>query len=248
MEWRDAGIVLGARQHGESSLIVTLLTSAHGRHAGLVKGGMSKAARGLYQPGNLLTVTWRARLEDQLGLYACELAEANAAALLSHPGRLGALTAACAVAEAALPERQSHPLLFDATVALLAALRDAPEPGYGAAYVEWEAVLLQDLGFGLDLSACAVTGSTDDLAWVSPKTGRAVSTEGAGPWREKLLALPAFLLGAEEGPEPDATAIAQGLRLTGWFLDRHALAAQDRRLPPARVRFAQRWTEHIPPS
>ncbi|MFA7428779.1 MAG: DNA repair protein RecO [Rhodospirillaceae bacterium] len=243
MEWGDAGIVLGARQHGESSLIVTLLTSNHGRHAGLVKGGMSKAARGLYQPGNLLSVTWKARLEDQLGLYGCELVEANAAALLSHPGRLAALTAACAVAEAALPERQPHPMLFDATLALIAALRDAPDPGYGAAYVEWEAVVLQDLGFGLDLAACALTGVTEDLAWVSPKTGRAVSAAAGAPWKDKLLALPPFLReGAEAGPEPDAAAIAQGLRLTGWFLDRHALASQDRQLPPARVRFGQRWS------
>jgi DNA repair protein RecO (recombination protein O) len=241
MEWCDAGIVLSARRHGESSLILTLLTSAHGCHAGLVKGGMAKGARGLYQPGNLLTATWKARLEDQLGLYACELAEANAAALLSDPGRLAALTAACAVIEAALPERQPHPMLFDATQALIAALRDAPDPGYGAAYVEWETVVLQDLGFGLDLSACAVTGAAENLVWVSPKTGRAVSAAAGEPWQNKLLALPGFLRGAEEGGEPDTAAIAQGLRLTGWFLDRHVLAAHDRRLPPARVRFAQRW-------
>jgi DNA repair protein RecO (recombination protein O) len=203
---------------------------------------MSKTARGLYQPGNLLSVTWKARLEDQLGLYACELVEANAAALLTEPGRLAALSAACAVAEAALPERQPHPMLFDATLALIAALRDAPDPGYGAAYVEWEAVVLQDLGFGLDLAACALTGVTDDLAWVSPKTGRAVSAAAGAPWRDKLLALPPFLReGVEDGPEPDVAAIVQGLRLTGWFLDRHALAAQDRCLPPARVRFGQRW-------
>ncbi|MGC2854141.1 DNA repair protein RecO [Novispirillum sp. DQ9] len=241
MEWRDAGIVLSARRHGESGLVVTLLTSTHGRHAGLVKGGLSKTGRGLYQPGNLLTATWKARLEDQLGLYACELAEANAAAVMDDPGRLAALTAACAVAEAALPDREAHPLLYDATLALLAALRDAPDALYGAAYVEWELVVLRDLGFGLDLSACAATGTTEDLVWVSPRTGRAVSAGAGEPWRDKLLPLPAFLLeeGADAPPEP--AAIAAGLRLAGWFLDRHVLAPHGRRLPPARGRFEQRW-------
>lgn len=246
MEWRDAGIVLGARRHGENGLVVSLLTYGHGRHAGLVKGGTSKTGRGLYQPGNLLTATWKARLEDQLGLYACELGEANAAALMADPGRLAALTAVCAVAEAVLPERQAHPLLFDATLALLAALRDAPDITYGAAYVEWEMVVLQDLGFGLDLSACAATGATDDLVWVSPRSGRAVSATAGEPWRDKLLPLPGFLRqeGEEDGgdgEDPDEAAIAAGLRLTGWFLDRHVLAPHGRRLPPARVRFEERW-------
>lgn len=241
MEWRDAGIVLAARRHGESGLIVSLLTSGHGRHAGLVKGGLSKAGRGLYQPGNLLTATWKARLEDQLGLYACELGEANAAAVMADPGRLAALTAACAVAEAVLPEREAHPLLFDATLALVAALRDAPDVTYGAAYVEWEMVVLRDLGFGLDLSACAATGATEDLVWVSPRSGRAVSATAGEPWRDKLLPLPSFLLEDGEGEDPDAAAIASGLRLTGWFLDRHVLAPHGRRPPPARDRFEQRW-------
>lgn len=246
MEWRDAGIVLATRPHGESGLIVTLLTSAHGRHAGLVRGGTSKSARGLYQPGNLVTASWKARLEDQLGLYACELAEANAAALMHDAGRLAALTAACSVADIALPDRQPHPLLFDATLALLAALRDAPAASYGAAYVEWEMVVLQDLGFGLDLTCCAATGTTEDLVWVSPRSGRAVSAAAGEPWRDKLLPLPAFLRhvdGEGEGEtEPDEAAIAAGLRLTGWFLDRHVLAAQPHHLPPARERFVRRWS------
>lgn len=247
MEWADAGIVLSARRHGESGLVVSLLTGAHGRHAGLVRGGLSKAARGLYEPGNVVSATWKARLEDQLGLYVCELAEANAAALLADAGRLAALTAACAMVEAAVPEREAHPRLFDATIALLGALRDAPGPWYAAAYVEWEVVLLADLGFGLDLGACAATGATTDLVWVSPRSGRAVSAMAGEPYRDRLLPLPRFLLHEDEPEEgaPTADDILRGLRLTGWFLDRH-LPATGRHaagLPAARGRFVSRWVQ-----
>lgn len=221
MEWTDNAIVLTARRHGEGAAIVTLLTREHGRHAGLVPGGAGKRARGLYEPGNLVLATWRARLEEHLGHFACELVGANAARLLDEPLRLAALAAAAAVAEATLPEREPHPRAFSGTLGLLEALTDPqrPEAEWGAAYVRWELDLLADLGFGLDLRECASTGSNDGLVYVSPKSGRAVSAAAGEPYRDRLLALPGFLLGRAD---PDRPQILAGLALTGHFLGRDA--------------------------
>jgi DNA repair protein RecO (recombination protein O) len=234
MDWSDRGIVLSARKHGETSLIVQLLTERHGRHAGLVRGGVSARARGLYQPGNLLAAQWRARLAEHLGNYACELMTGSAAALLDDGGKLAALSAACALAEAALPEREPHTDVFESFSALIAALA---RPGWEPHYVRFELDLLASLGFGLDLARCAATGANDNLAFVSPRSGRAVSLSAGEAWRDKLLALPAFLL-ADTAPAPGD--IGQGLALTGHFLERHVFAPQDRRLPPARIRLAER--------
>src|SRR3546814_314852 len=190
MDWRDEGIVLSMRRHGEAAAIVTLLTREHGRHAGLVRGGASRRRRGELQVGNLVTATWRARLEEHLGSLSVELAESWTARLLDRPGRLAALSAATALVDAGLPEREPHPVLFESLKELLLALdRD----GWAAAYVRWEVALLAELGFGLDLSCCAATGRNDELAYVSPKTGRAVSLSAGEPYRDKLLPLPAFL-------------------------------------------------------
>jgi len=235
MEWSDRGIVLSARRHGESAAIVSLLTRAHGRHAGLARGGAGRRARGVYQTGNLLSAVWRARLPDHLGNYSCELARAWAADFLDDPPRLAGLAAACALTDAALPEREPHPRLFDSLSALLSA---PAVPGWFAAHVHWEVALLADLGFGLDLGSCAATGTTDDLAYVSPKSGRAVSRSAAGPYREKLLVLPAFLI-AEAGPAPGLGDLLAGLRLTGYFLERFVFAPLERRLPPARTRYIE---------
>lgn len=238
MEWRDPAIVLSARRHGDSSLVVSLLTSGHGRHAGLAKGGAGKAARGLFQPGNVLLATWKARLEDQLGVWSCELLEANAAAVLGDPGRLAALASVCALAEAALPEREAHPAVYDATLALMGVL-SADEAGtaWAEATVRWEMMLLAEMGFGLDLTACAATGATEELVWVSPRTGRAVSAAAGAPYRDRLLPLPGFLTGeAEASP----AALRQGFALTGFFLERHVLAQAGRPMPPARQRLVDR--------
>lgn len=243
MEWRDDGIVLGARRHGESSLVVSLLTAGHGRHAGLVKGGGGKAGRAVYQPGNLVSCTWKARLEDHLGLYACELLDANAATLLHDAGRLAALTAACAVIDAALAEREPHPALYDATLALLAALGTEGAPPWAETYVRWELVLLAEMGFGLDLTACAATGTSENLCWVSPRSGRAVSGEAGAPYAAKLLPLPAFLGGAEDLPPADRAALRDGLRLTGYFLEHHVFAPQQRPVPAARGRLVERLVD-----
>lgn len=234
MDWTDRGYVLGARKHGESALIVSLLTEAHGRHAGLVRGGAGSRARGLYQPGNLLRATWRARLSEHLGHFTCEMERAHAAALMQDRLPLLALSAATALLDRALPERAPFLDLYRGFGALIAAL-DAP--GWQIAYARWERDLLAELGFGLDLASCAATGGTDSLVWVSPRTGRAVSEAAGEPWRDRLLRLPAFLL-----PESAATAaapgeIADGLRLTGHFLGRHVLGGAPDALPAARAQL-----------
>jgi DNA repair protein RecO (recombination protein O) len=234
MDWTDRGIVLSARKHGETSLIVQLLTEQHGRHAGLVRGGTSSRARGLYQPGNLLAAHWRARLSEHLGNFSCEMITSSAATLLDNGGKLAALSSAAALAETALPEREPHADVFESFSALIAALA---APDWAQAYVLFELGLLTSLGFGLDLERCAATGSNDNLAFVSPKTGRAVSLSAGEAWRDKLLALPQFLL-VQERPAPGE--VGQGLALTGYFLERHVFEPQGKKLPPARVRLGER--------
>jgi len=234
MEWDDDAVVLAVRRHGESGAVASLLTRSHGRHAGLVHGGQSRANRPVLQPGNTVRARWGARLAEQLGTFRLELVQAHGAAHLGDPARLEALAAACALVEAALPERQPHAACHAALVALLGALAAESWP---SVYVHFELALLRDLGFGLDLTACAATGRTDDLAWVSPRTGRAVSREAGEPWRAKLLALPSFLV---EGGEGEATEVRAGLELTGFFLQRHVLDPRHAVLPAARGRLLGR--------
>lgn len=242
IDWRDEGFVLSARPHGESSLLVSVLTRAHGRHMGLVRGGTGKAARGLYQPGNRLVVTWKARLAEHLGNLTAEMGEAIAAHVLGAPDRLAVLAAACAVADGALPEREPVPAVVADFSALLALLVDeARAAEAGPALVVWELALLADLGFGLDLSCCAATGRNDTLVYVSPRSGRAVSASAGEPYRDRLLPLPPFLMGEREGlAHVPAEQARDGLRLTGFFLDRHVFAPRNQGLPAARVRVAKR--------
>ena len=235
MHWSDDGIVLSARPHGESSVVLQLLTRARGRHAGLVRGGQGKRARGLYQPGNLVAANWSARLADHLGNYTCELVESHAARVLDAPARLAALSAAAAVSESALPEREPHAACFEGFLALLEAL---PGDHWAEVYVRWELALLAELGFGLDLESCAAGGANDQLAYVSPKSGRAVSLAAGEPYRDKLLTLPGFLAGRGGGGVEE---VEQGLTLTGFFLERHVFAPHHRDLPPARRRLAERF-------
>ena len=235
MDWTEDGIVLAARKHGEASAVVQLFTRGHGRHAGLVRGGAGSKARGVYQAGNLVAARWRARLAEHLGSFTCELVRSHAAAILDDPPRLAGLASACAVTEATLPERHPYPALYDATRALIEVI--CGEADWLAEYVRWEVGLLGELGFGLDLERCAATGSADDLVYVSPKTGRAVSRAAGEPYRDRLLALPGFLIGAGEA---DAAAVAAGLRLAGRFLDAHVFGPDGRAMPPARDRFVDR--------
>lgn len=236
MEWSGEAIILSARRHGESSVIVNLLTPAHGRHAGLVRGGAGKRQRGVLQPGNRVEAVWRARLPEHLGTLTCELVHSHSAAVLDNSNGLAALSAACAVTQAALPEREPHGAVYEGLLALLTAIEAEAWP---TVYVQWELGLLAELGFGLDLSECAATGTNDHLAYVSPKSGRAVSLAAGEPYRDKLLRLPAFLLSAE-APWHNRD-IADGMDLTGFFLERHVLAqAGGRTLPAARQRLPSR--------
>ncbi len=231
MEWSDEGIVLAVRRHGETSAILSLLTAEHGRHAGLVRGGASRRMRGFLQPGNTVSATWRARLEEHLGAYVVEPLH-SCAALYDRPGPLAALTAAMALLESTLPERSPHPEMYRSLGVLLGALE---RPDWAETYVRWELLLLADLGFGLDLESCAATGANDGLAFVSPKSGRAVSLSAGEKWRDRMLPLPRFL--SPEGGAADARQVVDGLRLTGWFLERHVFEPHDRRSPDARERL-----------
>jgi len=232
MEWTDSAIVLSSRRHGESSAVADLLTREHGRHSGLVRGAR---ARGALQPGNGLSAHWRGRLPEHLGSYTLELAQARAGALMESREALGGLNAFTAVAGAALPEHQAYPPLFDAGTILLDAMTREDFAHWAPLYVRWEAGLLEALGFGLDLSSCAATGQDDDLIYVSPRSGRAVSRAAGADYAEKLLKLPAFLLGSQN--YPDAAAIRAGLKLTGYFLLSRVLEPSGRQMPQARARL-----------
>lgn len=233
MEWREEGVLLSVRRHGENAAIIEVFTEARGRHAGVVPGGASRRTAPHLQPGAQLVLGWRARLAEHIGTFAVEPIRPRAAALLADPPALAALAAVCALVAAALPERDPHPGLYRATTALLDALGELPD--WPRAYLAWEVRLLEELGFGLDLSACAVTGAREDLAFVSPRTGRAVSRAGAGPWADRLLPLPPCLTGA---PPVDAAELAAALGVTGHFLDRHLAPARGGRpLPAARSRL-----------
>ena len=239
MEWREQGILLATRRHGESSVIIEVLTEAHGRHAGMVRGGASRKIAPVLQPGAQLDLTWRARLEAHLGSFRVEPVKSRSAVVMGDAVVLAALNAVCALLIFALPEREAHPRLYRRTVALLDLL--GVSAAWPVAYLKWELALLEELGFGLDLSRCAVTGARDDLAYVSPKSGRAVSAEGAGQWADRLLPLPPELLGVGTG---QAGNVAQGLITTGYFLE-HRLAANHgtRPLPEARARLVDKLSD-----
>jgi DNA repair protein RecO (recombination protein O) len=233
MEWAEEGIVVGARRHGETGIILEAMTAEHGRHLGLVKGGRSRRLRPVLQPGNTLQLTWRARLHEHLGNFRVEPLKERSAGLM-HSG-VGAFGLALAGAHLRLlPERDPHPRLYDALAVLLDCL-DRP-PLAAELMVRFELLLLDELGFGLDLERCAATGGSDELVYVSPRSGRAVSREAGLPHAPKLLALPEFLLG-QAGAEIDRAALQEGFRLTGYFLERHVHEPRGQRLPDVRASF-----------
>lgn len=238
MEWDAPSVVLSTRPYGESDLLVTVVTREHGLHRGLVRGGASRAQSALWQPGNLSQVRWTARLADQLGSFSGELIHPAAALAMDDPLLLAMLAAMCSVAEGALPEREPQPCIFDGLVRVIARLPQGATMLVDL--VRWEAGLLADLGYGLDLSRCAVSGGTVDLAWVSPRTGRAVSDAAAGLWKERLLRLPEFLLA--DAAASGVGGWRDGLRLTGHFLARDVFGQRHRALPAARQLLYDRVT------
>lgn len=237
MDWTDDALILALRPHGENAIILEALTRAHGRHLGLVHGGASARRRAAAQPGNRVRLTWRARLSEHLGVYTVELARARAHEMFDRRAALVGLNALAAVANAVLPEREPHAAAFEGADALIDAIAEHEFEDWAPLFVRWELGLLDELGFGLDLSQCAATGASDDLIYVSPWSGRAVSATGGAQYKERLLPLPAFLLGQQAG-EPTDADLAHGLALTAHFLEQSVLAPHRKRLPEARLRLA----------
>ena len=235
MEWTSEGLILGVRRHGESSVILEAMTPDRGRHLGLVRGGRSRRQQPVLQPGNSVRLAWRARLEEHLGNFAIEPLTLRAGMLMQSAVGLHGLETIAAHLRL-LPERDPHPRLHEAALVVLDNLADPVAAG--ALVVRFELALLDELGFGLDLAACAATGTRADLVYVSPKSGRAVSRDAGAPYRARLLTLPPFLRG---GPEaPSAADVAAGLRLTGTFLERHVVAPRRLALPLGRSQLAER--------
>jgi DNA repair protein RecO (recombination protein O) len=244
MQWTDSGIVLGVRRHGESSVILELMTRSHGRHLGVVRGGRGRRHAAALQPGNSVRAVWQARIEDHLGAYAVEAEEHRAASLIGSGGALYAVGHLAALTRL-LPEREPHEGLHAALDLILGRLDDLAVAG--PLVVRYEAEILRALGFGLDLAACAATGSAEDLVYVSPKSGRAVSRQAGEPYRDRLLPLPAFLSGGVRA-EASGEALAAGLRLTGFFLERHVYAPRGLTLPEQRAAFAEAVLRALGPS
>ena len=233
MDFQDQGIIISLRKYGEFDAVIDVLTAEHGRHAGLVKGGMGRRQRGSIQPGNEVILNWRGRLESQLGTYRVELRNARSASFLDYPSKLGVLNSVCSILSTCLAEREPHQALYEGLQILLDTLErvDHQPENWGALLVRWEVGLLSELGFGLDLSCCAATGVTDELIYVSPKSGRAVSREAGQPYHDKLLSLPQFLIG---GGEISAIDVRDGLHLSEFFLERYVLYPHNKKIPQAR--------------
>ncbi len=235
MRWADDGIFLIGRPHGETSVIANIFTRGNGRTFGLVKGGRSRRIRPVLQTGNGLRVEWRARLDGQLGVYTVELTEATAARVLDDGLSLAGVNAIAALLQV-LPERDPHPGLFNAA---LDCLRAAGAQGFPASIVRFELRFLDEMGFGLDLTKCAATGRSDNLVYVSPRSGQAVTGEAGEPYRERLLPLPAFLTHGCGIGQPSVQDVADGLTMTGHFLEAHVFAEGGKAMPKAREDFTR---------
>jgi len=232
MQWTDEGIVLGVKRHGESSVILELMTQARGRHLGLVRGGGGTRLRGVLQPGNSLRATWRARLDEHLGNYAVEGTNLRAAGFLTAAHAVHGVTHLAALCRL-LAEREPHAAIYGALEDILDRL-DEPRIA-GPAIARFELAFLAELGFGLDLESCAATGTASDLVYVSPRSGRAVSRAAGAAYHDRLMALPAFL--RDEAVPASAADLAESFALTGFFLDRHAFAPRGLAMPEARAQF-----------
>lgn len=240
MEWRDEGIILGTRRHGETSVILEAMTRTHGRHMGLVRGGRSRKLQPVLQPGNRIDLVWRARLDEHLGIFQAEALEMNAARLMDSAVAVHGLQLLAAHLRL-LPERDPHGGLYETLSIMIPHLEDADAAGELVA--RFELLVLDELGFGLDLARCAATGQRHDLVYVSPRSGKAVSREAGEPWRDRMLALPAFLQRGS-GLRADVLAVEDAFRLTGFFLARHVYEPRGLEEPGARAGFLAALRKH----
>lgn len=238
--WTDEAALLTTRPFGETSVIIEVFSATHGRHAGVVRGGVSRKVAPILQPGAQLAVSWKARLDSHLGSFTVEPVRSRSAAAMGDRLALAGLNAVCALLVMVLPEREAHPPLYTRTIALLDLLGQTDV--WPLAYLRWEQALLEEMGFGLDLSACAVRGVNEDLAYVSPKTGRAVSRDGAGEWADRLLPLPPVLAGKGDAGAADIVA---ALATTGYFIEHRLIRGLgDRPMPAARGRLLDAIARH----
>jgi DNA repair protein RecO (recombination protein O) len=233
MEWRDEGVILSVRRHGETSAIAEVLTAEHGRCLGLVRGGRSRHQRPVLQPGNVVQATWRARLEEHLGHFVLEALSLKAGAIMDEPFRLAGLMTLAGLAQL-LPEREPRGRIYDAFRIVLDAIDH--DDVWPALLVRWELGLLDELGFGIDLSKCAATGQTNELVYVSPRSAKAVSKTAGEAFSDRLLALPAFLV---SGADASIADVLNGLKLTGFFLDRHVFEPRGLQVPEQRQWIAR---------
>ena len=234
-DWQDEGIILSNRPYAELHSITTILTKSHGRHAGLVNAGQSSKLRSMLQPGSLVYAQWRARLDEHLGTFKLEPSKNYFALMMDAPLRLSALSSMCSLLESSLPEREPQPILWQATKALLQILSfSEKENDWLQFFIKWELGLLQELGYALKLETCGVTGSRDQLAYVSPKSGSAISKSAAGIYADRLLVLPMCL----GGHLKIDNELAAGIKITGHFLQKHIFNPIDKKLPASRRRLA----------
>jgi DNA repair protein RecO (recombination protein O) len=236
LEWQDSGIILSVRGHGDTGGIVSILTKDHGRAMGYVYGATSTKMRGVLEPGNLVSIDWKAKSNDQLGTFTLELEKSIAADVMDDAAKLTAMQSACVLADKTMPEREKHTGMYEGTKALMASFATDI---WAPTYIYWEMGLLRELGFGLDLSKCAATGSVDNLIYVSPKSGCAVSAAAGEIYKEKLLALPPFLRGEGGFEESD---ILNGLKLTGHFLLHRVFSQSNSNLPESRLRLEEKFS------
>lgn len=244
-QWQDKAIILNVRPHGESGAVVHALSLSHGRQAGYVRGAFSSKNRGTLEVGNIVDARWQSRSQDGLGAYTLELEHSTAARVMYDPLKLAALQSACAICDAALPEKEPYEALYNGLNALCAVLQAEM---WEAGYIMWEIALLKELGFSLNLTSCAGGGDSQMLAYVSPKTGRAVSYAAGEPYKDKLLTLPSFL--KPNGGACDVEEVVAGLQLTRHFLEHWVFAHHNRGLPAARhelgLRFEQEFAKLDP--
>lgn len=258
MQWSDASIILSTRKYGETSAVVRVLTRDHGVFSGVFRGGYSKNNRGMLQAGNVVSAAWNARLAEQLGTFKLELMEAHAAHIMHDASKLSALSSACSLLEIALPERHPYPKLFADFHEFLHILNSGEN--WEEEYIKFELSLLSEAGFGLDLTECAATGVSENLIYVSPKSGRAVCADAGEPYKGKLLELPEFLLGVSgwelgvsklsQSPTPNSQLpqhkqILTGMKLTGYFLEHSLLTPHNKKLPAARTRLYELMKNHF---